>query len=873
MFSSNSSIRRMRICLWMGMTLATAFRSFAADPELAAAANHNLSIPKAVLGKPFLLSASIIPQSSAATSSGLAGKVVRFELFHDGVDLYEATDGLVVTKELPARRLLTTFPIVQADDSQVIIDFNKGMRRVSADYALSGSMAARDYVLEVPQSRVFDMQKQENFLVIRQSVQARSLGSSPDLEERYEIRYFLSPYLPSKTVGKEQPQVETRYARFFETAPVIEETTGRHSSKMARFDLSKPVDFYYSANTPKEYEQAVKDGILYWNRAFGKEVIRVQKAPEGVTAPDARFNLVQWVPWDGAGVAYADILLDPQTGESKHGQAYMTSVFAISGKARARAVLRMILETTGDKKSDKKEGDPKDPKLPVSVPFLEPSGACQINFGEFARQYAQGLEELLASDSLTDEAVLRVAQDYVREVAAHEVGHVLGLRHNFAGSLEGTLSHKELDDWFKAYLINKGLEGYTNKLSSASIMDYNPFKSSIFIGWKLRTSTNALPHDRNAIQWGYFDNKEVVEKKQLFGTDGDVGRYSDVSRFDYGVEPVVSAYGELSAALRSLPNTLIELFIAARAPRDPRDRIPLEQVNLNPKGSATAIANNFARILTWFRANARSVRIENQFDFIGELNEKERAQAHWKSLNEQVEHLGGLDRAAFSFLPLDLKLELKDEPKEVPAAEKISAEKLAAKVEKLLATPAYTNFVGLDEKKYSFTKDEKELIVKRSRRFFEEFEKEVVKLVCQRLEDAPRNLGFEATGSIGDEDLVAKLDRRVIDLARAVILAKEDDKHRLEGKYEKGIIQVVEFKYDDETRLAAAKALNDRTGSFRGWSVDAKSDLNKSLKDDVEGALNIGNLKEFKDASLSRPLREWYLKQQDILNLLPAKAR
>jgi hypothetical protein len=238
-----------------------------------------------------------------------------------------------------------------------------------------------------------------------------------------------------------------------------------------------------------------------------------------------------------------------------------------------------------------------------------------------------------------------------------------------------------------------------------------------------------------------------------------------------------------------------------------------------------------------------------------------------------MEHLGGLDRAAFSFLPLDLKLELKDEPKEVPAAEKISADKLSAKVEKLLATPAYTNFVGLDEKKYSFTKEEKELIVKRSRRFFEEFEKEVVKLVCQRLEDAPRNLGFEATGSIGDEDLVAKLDRRVIDLARAGILAKEDDKHRLEGKYEKGIIQVVEFKYDDETRLAAAKALNDRTGSFRGWSVDAKSDLNKSLKDDVEGALNIGNLKEFKDASLSRPLREWYLKQQDILNLLPAKAR
>ena len=38
-----------------------------------------------------------------------------------------------------------------------------------------------------------------------------------------------------------------------------------------------------------------------------------EAAPEGVTAPDARYNLVQWVPWDNAGFAYADILVDPQT--------------------------------------------------------------------------------------------------------------------------------------------------------------------------------------------------------------------------------------------------------------------------------------------------------------------------------------------------------------------------------------------------------------------------------------------------------------------------------------------------------------------------------------------------------------------------------
>jgi hypothetical protein len=81
----------------------------------------------------------------------------------------------------------------------------------------------------------------------------------------------------------------------------------------------------------------------------------------------------------------------------------------------------------------------------------------------------------------------------------------------------------------------------------------------------------------------------------------------------------------------------------------------------------------------------------------------------------------------------------------------------------------------------------------------------------------------------------------------------------------------VAFKYDDESRMAAAKVLNDKTGSFRAWSTDAKGDLNKALKDDIDGALNIANLKEFRDSILSRPLREWYLKQQDILALLPPK--
>ena len=98
-----------------------------------------------------------------------------------------------------------------------------------------------------------------------------------------------------------------------------------------------------------------------------------------------------------------------------------------------------------------------------------------------------------------DAAVLRASQDAVREVVSHEVGHVLGLRHNFAGSLAASLPEKELDNWFREYISGKPLDTYTNKITSASVMDYNNFKASAFIGWRMRTIKEALPHDRAAI--------------------------------------------------------------------------------------------------------------------------------------------------------------------------------------------------------------------------------------------------------------------------------------------------------------------------------------------------------------------------------------
>ncbi len=64
-------------------------------------------------------------------------------------------------------------------------------------------------------------------------------------------------------------------------------------------------------------------------------------------------------------------------------------------------------------------------------------------------------------------------------------------------------------------------------------------------------------------------------------------------------------------------------------------------------------------------------------------------------------------------------------------------------------------------------------------------------------------------------------------------------------------------------------ALTDTLGSFRNWARVAKAGILAIIKTDYEALLNIANMKTFSDSMLSRPLRDWYLKQFLLLRLLP----
>ncbi|EDY80821.1 hypothetical protein VDG1235_438 [Verrucomicrobiia bacterium DG1235] len=839
-----------------------------AGPPLRISDKTRVAIPKAAFGKEYMLSTSIIPQAGAPTSRGMDGRVVLFELYEDGVDMYETTRGQVVTEDLPARRLLATFPIVSSEGNGVVIDFNGGMRRLAYGgwYSMGDSFNAAgfDRSAELPQARVFETKLEDGILAIRQAVQVRSRTNDPDLESRFEIRYFISPYDPGDFESREMHPEESRYARFFAVPSRLELETGRVTTKISLFDISEPVIFYYSANTPEDMRDAVKEGILYWNKAFGKEVVQARMAPEGETAPHPTKNMVQWVPWDTAGFAYADLLLDPLTGKSLRGQAYMTSVFDFSGRARVRRLLRSLRSMIDEsEKTDEKDGDEE-----AAHEFHVGHAGCRMDPIAFAIQLSEGLEELLADPKLSEEVVTRIAQDYVRDVTAHEVGHVLGLRHNFAASLSATLSPADLDQFMADYIAGEDLSKYEDEVVATTVMEYSIFNASIFTGWQMKTLDEALEHDAAAIRWGYFDDKTVVEEKQVFGSEEETQQYADVVRFDYGADPVLAEYRELSTVISSLPHSIIERFISGRAPADARDRKSLEAVELNVDDYAKRIAAPVGGLLKWFNKATRSLKVENEYEFIGDLNEEERWSKHWDYLNKQLDALGGVDQIMFAHLPVKLSLKTEKKLEGVDAAPKIEKEELKKKLAELLESDAYSTFVGLDNETYSWTEDEKKVIIERSSKLFDKLEEAVLLQTLTLFENARRDLGLAATGNLSDEDCISKLEERIIDLAKVVVLARKKD-DRISGKVDKAFVEVPDFEYSYETRLAAAKALNDKTGTFESWAKEAKQKLHADLKSAVEESLNIGLFKDFDDSLLSRSLREWYLREQNLLKLLP----
>lgn len=324
----------------------------------------------------------------------------------------------------------------------------------------------------------------------------------------------------------------------------------------------KPITFWMDRNTPLRYRKAVEEGILEWNKAFERAgfrnaiVVKQQPDDASYSLLEAGHASVRWFTGADVGYAAGPSHSDPRTGEIFDADIVMSDVFGRGSRREFREDYRPSQQPV---QSFAAPAGPDAPAWQRSLSALwqqaQAEGApqaCNYAFEAASElHFAMDLLEARGDIDPTSPEAEAFVQGYIKAVIVHEVGHVLGLRHNFISST--TVTREQLKD--KAFGESRGIAN--------SVMDYNPFNLPLPGEPKGEANMKGLgAYDYFAIEWGYkpLDPKldaqaEAAELDRIasrqrtdpllaFADDGDAG-FGDspgldprVNRFDLGDDPL-----------------------------------------------------------------------------------------------------------------------------------------------------------------------------------------------------------------------------------------------------------------------------------------------------------------------------------------------
>ncbi len=328
---------------------------------------------------------------------------------------------------------------------------------------------------------------------------------------------------------------------------------------ITRSPPAEPIRFYIEKTVPVWLRPTVRAGILEWNKAFDKlgiagaiEVLQQEDDAEW-DPEDIRYNTFRWMTAD-AGFAMGPSRVDPRTGQILDAdiifdasfldywkQDYETFTEAQVNRLRPNWTPLDGLTATGEPHRPHAKGH-----------------SCEYCFGMqhqmgFAAAVLTG-HGLAAEGKLPEEFV----HQGLKEVVMHEVGHTLGLRHNFKAS-----SWKSLEEAAKVGADEPML---------ASVMDYAPANIAA-PGQKqgLYYTQTIGPYDYWAIEYGYkvISGDEDAELKKIaarsaesghdYATDEDTDSLDSdplSNRFDFGKDPVAFVERQMKHAEELLPKVV-----------------------------------------------------------------------------------------------------------------------------------------------------------------------------------------------------------------------------------------------------------------------------------------------------------------------------
>jgi hypothetical protein len=324
----------------------------------------------------------------------------------------------------------------------------------------------------------------------------------------------------------------------------------KKDSSAALSEPKEPIVFWLENTIPREYREWMKEGALLWNQAFErvgfKNAIVVKEQPDDAewSAADTRYNTIRWFAGVDASFAIGPSRANPFTGEIYDADIGFSEGIIRSVRRNGEEFIAPILPVG-------REGQ----ELPTAPRLAwDRDGAHLCNLADgLAQQAAFGVSILAARGSFNGEMEERLMKEYLIHVTAHEVGHTLGLRHNFRAS---TLLKPE-------DLLNDELSEKQGQ--SGSVMDYNPV---VIAGKEQKQGhfvpTTLGPYDYWAIEYAYkpFAENEGAELKKVaaraaepelaYSTDEDaLGTFSASA-----LDPLVNQFDQSSDPIRYFENRI-----------------------------------------------------------------------------------------------------------------------------------------------------------------------------------------------------------------------------------------------------------------------------------------------------------------------------
>lgn len=489
-----------------------------------------LALRKSELGQRWFMSVFLkqnYPEDLAGTGGSSMGvRVVSFQEQNGKLYAFDVDDTKVRSTLFEPEEIVEAWPIITdhrdfnrlpGSDAHVLIDPAAGLDRVSGVDELRGIMYGPAFEVELAFAQRFrELEDGVAFeKVLTGHGQLLDYDTFAWLQDNFRVTATVGIALRryQEGAGYTPTPLPAKEHYFRSPARRVPDSGGLTTQVAAKWNIHpgmQPIPWVLSDTLLKlqqdprykdyDFIGAMRRGVENWNAAFGFPVFTTRMATPGESIADDDKNFLLVDPDSTYNFAYASSRLNPNTGEVLGASVYMSRSM-LNGALRIASAPPAV--------SSDEEARPAPGGFRPRWNGMEDSRLCELDLSELeaAMAGAPGLDAAHApgQPALTPK---ERAERYVTYIVMHEVGHTLGLRHNFKGSLV---------------------------VPSSSVMEYSLPEAMVLRGGEVG------PYDVSAVRYLYGLSSTLPQEP--FCPDEQVRRDPDCNRHDASPVPLEQFYG------------------------------------------------------------------------------------------------------------------------------------------------------------------------------------------------------------------------------------------------------------------------------------------------------------------------------------------